>query len=79
MHSAIKIGDASDAAGHDGLVSAVGGSSKLHRETVLMWCIGTTFGAAMITLLVAMCLAEVSIHRNTSGASVQPPPLASSR
>jgi branched-subunit amino acid transport protein AzlD len=51
----------------------------LHRETVLMWCIGTTFGAAMITLLVAMCLAEVSIHRNTSDAAVQPPPLTSSR
>jgi hypothetical protein len=46
--------------------------SRYRRENVLMWCIGTVFGAAMITLLVAMCLAEISIHRTLPAAPVSP-------
>jgi hypothetical protein len=81
MHSALKLEDAPEIAGQRGSRSAADGSSRVHRETILMWCIGTAFGAAMITLLVAMCLAEISIHRTAAGAAAQPSPvsLAASR
>jgi hypothetical protein len=46
--------------------------SRYPRETILMWCIGTASGAAMLTLLAAMCLAEISIHRTASNATAEP-------
>jgi len=33
------------------------------RETVLLWCIGSVFGAGMFALLIGMCIAEIAIHR----------------
>jgi len=40
--------------------------SPNRREVAVFWCISFAFGAAMLTLLVAMCSAEISIHRDRS-------------
>jgi hypothetical protein len=42
------------------------------RETILLWCIGSVFGAGMLALLVGMCLAEISIHRDMTGTATAP-------
>jgi hypothetical protein len=41
------------------------------RETVLLWCIGSIFGAGMLALLIGMCVAEISIHRNLAAKSAR--------
>jgi hypothetical protein len=53
---------AADAVGHS--------ATHQRRENMLLWFIGTIFGAAMLLLLLGMIVAEMSIHRTSS--SVQP-------
>ena len=48
------------------------GVAPASRESFLLWCIGSVFGAGMIALLVAMCVAEVSIQRGMAGENRQP-------
>ena len=46
-------------------------SSPNPREMILFWCISFAFGAGMLALLVAMCAAEISIHRDRSGSVLE--------
>jgi hypothetical protein len=52
-------------------------AAHLRRENVLLWCIGATFGLAMLLLLLGMILAEMSIHRTSNAdTDVQPASVA---
>ncbi len=42
------------------------------RETILLWCIGSVFGAGMLALLIGMWVAELSIHRSMDGPTTPP-------
>lgn len=46
--------------------------THLRRESMLLWCIGAAFGAAMLLLLLGMIIAEMSIHRSSADAGLRP-------
>jgi hypothetical protein len=47
-------------------------SPHTRRERVLLWCIGTIFGLAMLLLLIAMIAAEMSLHRRSAELNDHP-------
>jgi hypothetical protein len=85
MRSTTKLDQSSDLDDRSSPTSGIRRPSKYPREVILMWCIGTACAAAMLTLLVSMCLAEISIQRNMSSnttvspATAAPVTLAASR
>ncbi len=73
MESIVSLDECDlEAGGVERLANVPRTTSPSSRESLLLWCIGSIFGLGMVALLVAMCIAEVSIHRDMSGLGSQP-------